>query len=162
MKNQDSIIKKENNFNTFDNLHKTASVLAQDIANFLGEEIEELNVFSHLFKSGLERNLLRVLSSLYKQPQSIVIFPDSIPGFTVMVFKKTAPETQEFLNDVKISRNPTEEIKESQALDSVINNFFTKNKQKIMLIENEDILFALFPVADTRKNLKEMELYITF
>lgn len=160
MKNKESIIKKENNINTFDDLQKTANTLAYDIANFLGEEIEELNVYSHLFKSGLERNLIRVLSALYKQEQPVVIYPDSIPGFTMMAFKKTIPS--DIPKDIKNLRNPVEEIKESSALDAVINRFFSKNQQQVMLIENEDILFALFPVADTRKNLKEMELYITF
>lgn len=160
MKNQENVIKKENKLNTFADIQKTANTLSQDIAEFLGDEIEELNVYSHLFRSGLERNLLRVLSALYKQNQPVVIYPDSIPGFTMMAFKKTVPESTP--QDVKIPRNPIEEVKESQVLDSVINRFFNKNQQKVMLIENEDILFALFPVADTRKNLKEMELYITF
>lgn len=160
MKNKDSVIKKENNLNTFEDLQKTANTLAYDIANFLAEEIEELNVYSHLFRSGLERNLLRVLNSLYKQEQPVVIYPDSIPGFTMMAFKKTAPVAKPV--EVKKIRNPIEEVKESNALDAVINRFFHKNQQQVMLIENEDILFALFPVADTRKNLKEMELYITF
>lgn len=160
MKNTENIIKKENKINTFDDPQKTASALALDIANFLAEEIEELNVYSHIFKSGLERNLVRVLNSLYKQEQTVVIYPDSIPGFTMMAFKKKVPDKA--LKEVKASRNPTEEVKESTALDAVINRFFNKNQQQVMLIENEDILFALFPVSDTRKNLKEMELYITF
>lgn len=162
MKNEDqqTIIKKANQFGTFDDIQKTASVLAQDISNFLSEEIEELNIYSHVFKNGLDRCLNRVLSSLYKQTQAVVIFPDSIPGFTVMAFKKTTP--QETVKTTKAKRNPVEEMKEATVLDSVINRFFSKNQQKVMIIENEDILFALFPVADTRKNLKEMELYVPF
>lgn len=160
MKNEETIIRKTNNLSTFEDLQRTANILAQDIANFLSEDIEELNIYSHVFKNGLERSLLRVLSNLYKHSQMVVIFPDSIPGFTVMAFKKAIPEV--LPKAVKVKRNPTEEIKESQVLDTVINRFFSKNQQKIMLIENDDVLFALFPVADTRKNLKEMELYITF
>lgn len=159
MKIEETFIKKENKLNTFEDLHKTAATLAYDIASFLAEEIEELNVYSHLFKSGLERNLIRVLSSLYKQEEPVVIYPDSIPGFTMMVFKKTTPA--EAPKTVKTKKTPIEK-KETQVIDSVINRFFAKNQQKVMLIENDDILFALFPVADTRKNLKEMELYITF
>lgn len=159
MDNQEQIIRKENSINTFDDLERTAHVLAQDIANFLSDEIEELNIYSHIFKSGLERNLLRVLISLYKKEEPVVIYPDSIPGFTVMAFKKTQKSPTK---SAKVKRDTTQEIKEAKVLDSVINRFFAKNQQKVMLIENDDVLFALFPVADTRKNLKEMELYITF
>ena len=61
-----------------------------------------------------------------------------------------------------LKRAPLEELKEIQVLDTVINRFFAKNQQQVMLIDTRDLLFALFPVADTRKNLKEMELYVTF
>lgn len=62
----------------------------------------------------------------------------------------------------KRKRNPVEEVKELQVLDNVISRFFNKNQQKVILLETDDMLFSLFPVADTEKNLKEMELYITF
>ena len=160
MKNEETIIKKENNLKTFEDLQKTATILAQDIANFLSMEIEELNIYSHIFKNGMERSLLRVLAALYKKSESVVIFPDSIPGFTMMAFKKVIPEVTP--KETKIKREPSQEVKEAQVLDTVITRFFNKNQQKVMLIENEDVLFALFPVADTKKNLKDMELYITF
>lgn len=99
--------------------------------------------------------------SLEKQIQPVVIFPDSIPGFTMMVFRKSV-QTNIDLEVTKAKRNPVEEVKELQVLDSVITRFFNKNQQKVILLETEDMLFSLFPVADTRKNLKEMELYITF
>jgi hypothetical protein len=160
MNSTENIIKKQNSLATFDDLSKTAKCLAQDISAFLSDEIEELNIYSYVFRSGMERALSRVLSSLYKQAQPVVIFPDSIPGFTMMVFKKTQPPAP--VKSAKVARNPVEEPKEAQAIDNVIGRFFNKNQQKVLVIENNDILFALFPVSDTRKNLKEMELYITF
>lgn len=160
MKKQENIIRKQSEISTFEDMGKTATVLAQDISAFLSDEIDELNVYSYLFKSGIERCILRVLNGLYKQPQPVVIFPDSIPGFTLMAFKKTIVEMQD--TAVPMKRQPIEEIKEVQVLDTVINRFFAKNQQKVMIIDTQDLLFALFPVADTRKNLKEMELYITF
>lgn len=160
MKKQENIIRKQNDISTFEDMNKTAAILAQDISAFLSDEIDELNVYSYMFKSGIERCILRVLNGLYKQPQPVVIFPDSIPGFTLMAFKKTVLEIKEEIKPMK--RAPLEEIKEVQVLDTVINRFFAKNQQKVILIDNQDLLFALFPVADTRKNLKAMELYITF
>ena len=63
---------------------------------------------------------------------------------------------------VLVERNANQEMAEFSVLNSVMNRHFSKNKQKILLIENDDLLFALFPVADTRKNLKELDLYITY
>lgn len=160
MKTQENIIRKKSDISTFEDMSKTATVLAQDISAFLSEEIDELNVYSYTFKSGIERCILRVLNNLYKQVQPVVIFPDSIPGFTLMAFKKTIVEMKDEPKALK--RAPLEELKEIQVLDTVINRFFAKNQQQVMLIDTRDLLFALFPVADTRKNLKEMELYVTF
>ena len=160
MKTEENIIKKKSEIKSFADLNKTASFLAHDISSFLSEEIDELNVYSYIFRSGMERCLMRMLHSLEKQTQPVVIFPDSIPGFTIMVFKKSI-ETVE-IESPKEKRNPVEEVKEMQVLDNVINRFFNKNQDKVILLETEDILFALFPVADTRKTLKAMELYITF
>lgn len=160
MKMDESLVKKQNNFSTFDDLSKTVSFLANDISVFLGEELEELNVSSYAFRAGVERALSRVLNSLVKQEQPIVIFPDSVPGFTLMVFKKVVIDKN--ILPVEIERNPVKEMKEAQLLDNVISRFFNKNHQKVLIIENSDVIFALFPVADTRKNLKELELYITF
>ena len=162
MKNKENTIKKENKYETFADLSESAKRLSNDIALFLGEEMEELNVSSYQFRTGMERYLNRVLTALLRNTQPVVIFPDSVPGFTMMVFKKVDLGTlpTEAINKAK--RNPTEEINQSQAIDSVISKFFDKNKQKVLLIENTDLIFALFPMADTKRNLKEMELYITY
>ena len=79
----------------------------------------------------------------------------------MMVFRKSVPSNTD-IEIPKEKRNPVEEVKELQVLDNVISRFFNKNQQKVILLETDDMLFALFPVADTRKNLKAMELYITF
>lgn len=159
MENTELIQKRLINSSTRD-AQKTAAAVALDIAAFLSDEIDELNVFSHVFKTGLERNLIKIFRILHKQEQTVVIFPDSIPGFTAMIFKK-APlfESDEKTQPLK---NPIAQRHENQAVEKVIGKFFSKNQQKIMIIETDDLLMALFPVADTRKNLKEMDLYVTY
>lgn len=161
MKTEDNIIKKKTEIKSLADINKTATFLSHDVSNFLSEEIDELNVYSYTFRTGMERCLNRALMSLEKQTQPVVIFPDSIPGFTMMVFRKSVPSNTE-IEIPKEKRNPVEEVKELQVLDNVISRFFNKNHQKVILLETDDMLFALFPVADTRKNLKAMELYITF
>lgn len=160
MKNDNTLIKKQNKFSTFDDLNKTVAFLSTDISIFLSEELEDLNVSSYIFRSGIERALTRILSSLIKKPQRIVIFPDSVPGFTLMIFRKI--EIPINVVAPKINRDASIEIKESQLLYNVVSHFFNKNQQKVLIIENEDIIFALFPVADTRKNLKDLGLYISY
>lgn len=161
MKTEENIIKSKSDIKSLADVQKTACFLAHDISNFLSEEIDELNVYSYTFRVGMERCLNRMLVSLEKQTQPVVIFPDSIPGFTMMVFRKSNLQVAD-IESGKEKRNPVEEVKEIQVLDNVISRFFNKNQQKVIILETEDMLFSLFPVADTRKNLKDMELYITF
>ena len=160
MSSDQILVKIENNFNTFDNIQQTSSMLSNDISIFLGEEIEELNVSAYNFRIGMERSISRVMNSIVKQEQTILVYPDSIPGFTLMVFKKKI--INQSISPINVERNPVKEMNEAKILDGVISRFFNKNQQKVLIIENEDIIFALFPVADTRKNLKELELYITY
>ncbi len=160
MSEEQILVKKDNLFNTFEDIQKTSSMLANDISIFLGEEIEELNVSAYNFRIGMERSISRVMNSIIKQEQTILIYPDSVPGFTLMVFKKKVIDKQ--IGPINVDRNPVKEMNEAKILDGVISRFFSKNQQKVLIIENSDIIFALFPVADTRKNLKDLELYITY
>ncbi len=160
MSEEQILVKKDNLFDTFEDIQKTSSMLANDISIFLGEEIEELNVSAYNFRVGMERSISRVMNSIIKQEQTILIYPDSVPGFTLMVFKKKIVSKE--ISPINVDRNPVKEMNEAKILDGVISRFFNKNQQKVLIIENNDIIFALFPVADTRKNLKDLELYITY
>lgn len=158
---KDGLIKKQNSFSSLEDIQKTAYYLANDIAIYLGEMLEELNFSSYVFRTGLERSLVRVLNSLLKRNQPVTLYPDSIPGFSLMVFKKTT-SLPENAKTAHVPRSPVDEIKEVSVIETVIGRYFDKNKQQVLVIENEDMIFALFPVADTKKNLKALELYITF
>lgn len=158
---KNNLIHKGNEMSSFDDIQKTAFYLSNDICLFLGELIEELNVSSYVFRTGMERSLVRVLNSLFHKKEQVVVYPDSIPGFTLMVFKKGETVNSE-AKKAFLPRSPVDEVKEFDLMEKVINKFFVKNNQKVLVIENKDLTFALFPVADTKKNLKAMELYITF
>lgn len=161
MSKEQKIIKRNNSIRTVEEITETANQMAKDLSGYLKEDIEELNISSHLFRSGMERYIFRVLNALFKNPKPIAIFPDSVPGFTLIVFKKN-PEMN--VQDItkKEKRNPVEEMKQSEAVEDVMGRFFNQNKQKVIVIENDDMIFGLFPVADTRQNLKSMDLYITY
>lgn len=159
---KDGLIKKQNSFSSLDDIQKTAYYLSNDIAIFLGEMLEELNFSSYIFRTGLERSLVRVLNSLVKRVQPVTLYPDSIPGFSLMVFRKSIKQSDEDVKKAHVPRSPVEELKEVSVIETVIGRYFDKNKQQVLVIENDDMIFALFPVADTKKNLKALELYITF
>lgn len=137
------------------------NLITEEISLFLKNEIEDLNVSSHLFKSGLERNLNRILVVLERNEKTMLIFPDSIPGFTTMCVKKTKKEikTKEIK---KHKKNYTQEIEEINVIEMTIERFFNKNKQKTIVFETNEIVIILFPFADTKQNLKDMGLYITY
>ena len=157
---KDGLVKKQNSLSSFDDIQKTSYYLANDIARFLGEQLDELNISSYIFRSGIERALVRVLNSLSQKVQPVVLYPDSIPGFSLMVFRKS--QANEDVKKAHVTRSPVEEVKELDVMETVIGRYFEKNKQQVLVIENDDMIFALFPVADTKKNLKSLELYITF
>lgn len=160
---KENLIKKEHTFKTFEDINVAAEKIADDLSEFLKKEIEELNVSSHLFKGGMHRYVSRVLNALFRNPKPIAIFPDSIPGFTLIVFKKDALAPAVEQRTEKEKRNPVQEVKQSEAVEGVMESFFSKNqsKQNVLVIENEDLIFGLFPMADTRQNLKAMDMYIT-
>lgn len=157
---KDGLLKKQNAFSSLEDIQKTSYYLANDIAIFLGEQLEELNVSSYVFRTGIERALVRVLNSLVQKVQPVILYPDSIPGFSLMVFRKSIIDIE--VKRAHVPRSPVEEIKELSVMENVIERYFEKNNQQVLVIENDDMLFALFPVADTKKNLKSLELYITF
>lgn len=162
--NNKNLIKKAHTLKTFEDISNTAEKIADDLSIFLKNDIEELNISSHLFKTGMHRYVSRVLNALFKNPKPVAIFPDSIPGFTLIVFKKNPNAPVVEGRKEKEKRNPVQEVKQSEAVEGVMEKFFaeSQNKQRVLVIENEDMIFGLFPVADTRQNLKIMDLYITF
>ncbi len=156
-----NIIHKKSKISFFEDLSASAKEISQSTSIFLGEEIEELNVSDFTFRSGMERAMHRMLSAIVKKQQKCLIFPDTIPGFTVMSFVKIEFNREE-CKIPALKRNPIEEPKELGVLNSIIDNYFSKNQQKVLLIESTELLLAMFPVADTRRNLKELDFYITY
>lgn len=82
------LISKKTGLTTFKDTSKVISLISVDLSHYLSEEIEELNVSSYLFRDGLNNALSFVFNSLQSKKENILVYPDTIPGFTVMVFKK--------------------------------------------------------------------------
>lgn len=152
--------------NPFDDIELSSQLLAKEIASLLKEEVEELNVFSHVFRTALERSIRRILWDTKKNMLPINIYPETIPGFTLFLVRKNMNDNcddKEMENEApvdKLGNNPFRK-KENDIVKSVMGNFFAKNEDKVIWIEYENLLMMLFNVSDTRENLKRMELYIT-
>lgn len=152
---------KTNNQIQSNDLQKLIQQISTELSNYLAEEIEELNVSSYLFRDGLNRALSFVIESALEKKESILVYPESIPGFTLMMFKKNP--VIKLKSELKVeSVNNIKELSEQNAMNTVLSNFMAKNDNRVLVIENDDIVFALFPVSDTKKNLKELDLYITY
>lgn len=151
------LINKKTGISTYIDISKTISIISSELSSYLADEIEELNVSSYQFRDGMNNALSFIFSGLINKKESILAYPDTIPGFTVMVFKKENIESEK-----KVNQDLFDDFDESGALNSVFSRFMGKNSNKVLVIENTDIIFAMFPVADTKKNLKDLGLYITF
>lgn len=158
--------------NPFDDMELSAQLLAKEVASMLKAEVEELNIFSHIFRSALERSIKRMLWDAKKNMLPINIYPETIPGFSLFLLRKNIVQdgveenTKEEIKEldkklsVKETSNPFRS-KEKDVVKSVMNTFFERNQGKVIWIEFENIMMMMFPVSDTRDNLKKMELYFT-
>lgn len=147
----------------FDDIDLSAQLLAKEVSNMLKAEVEELNVFSHVFRIALERSIKRLLWDAKRNMLPINIYPETIPGFTLFLVRKEINaniEMEDIEKKDKIGSNPFRD-KETNIVKSVMNTFFEKNEGKVMWIEYDNVILMMFPVSDTKENLKRMELYIT-
>lgn len=139
-------------------LPNSASILAFEVGQVLSEEMDDLNVTSSLFRAGMERCFSRALSAMLAKEQSLFIFPDAIPGYTMLAFKKAVVVAK----PIKTARDPLDEPQEMKVIETMFDRFFQRNRHKVLLIDSIDLIIVLFPFSHLRKSLKEMDLYITF
>ena len=74
-----------------------------------------------------------------------------------MLFKKNNSLQQE---KVEWSIDNDENTTESEAASVLAKQYFQRTKHRVVTVESEDALFVFFPVADLKKNLKEMGFYL--
>lgn len=153
----ENIIQRTTQTVVFKDIDKYTTTLSNEIILFLGDELDELNVSSSIFRVGIRKSIERLLRNLDSSENTVTITPDGIPGFTLLAYKKSE---EQFFNSTKINK-VTENNTENEIIHSVIESYFIKSKKKVIVFDNEDLRLILFPVSDTKKNLKELDLYIT-
>ena len=135
-----------------------ASRIAVEVTFALSEQVEELNVYSSAFRMSVHRLARWILVSLLESQERCVVVPDGLPGFTAMGFKRP----QFDLTGRKLEHEaPSLErgSVEREAASMIMQNFLDKSQAQVVVVECRDALLALFPVADTRANLKKLGFF---
>lgn len=150
-------------------LEQTAKQLASDIAVALSSQIEELNTYSHAFRSSLMRVFLRVLRLGSKQDQQVVLFNEAVPGYTLMLFKKQVDTDLLALAPQRARRGSKAKSKQDallaasapgRAAEALIGEYFHRTGKRVLVVEHPDALFVFFPATDLRKNVRELGFFI--
>ena len=113
-----------------------------------------------------------MFNSLYEKEQKLLIFPDVIPGFTSIIYKKDLNlfKKQKYFKNIKNIKKIKESVNNLEELENkeednntlkfMIDSFFEKNNQMILSIDSESLLMMLCPVNDLDRYFKELEIYI--
>lgn len=145
-------------------LEQTAKQLASDIAVALASQIEELNTYSHAFRSSLMRVFLRVLRMGSQQDQQVVLFNEAVPGYTLMLFKKQLDTDLLSAAPARRKDAPAEAGLASsapgRAAEALIGEYFHRTGKRVLVVEHPDALFVFFPAADLRKNVRELGFFL--
>ena len=131
-----------------------ANKMAVEISFVLSDQIEDLDVYKSDFRQTLQKLCKWAVTGLVAHSERCVIFPDCVPGFTLMGFKKDGliPETQ--TSDLETDSTTAMTHVESSAIALLIEKFLGRSSGMCLVIDCEDLLITLFPVPDMRKNLK--------
>lgn len=139
----------------FSDIEKTALKIAVDLACELTEKFEELDTMNRNFREGLRRCVKNALVVVSKREEDCVVIPNTMPGFTAMVFKKRA-----FGGASEEASSGLEDLARSQAASLMVQAYLKrKGDARVLAVEGEDVLFIFFPVEDTKKNLMEAGMW---
>ncbi len=154
---------KRRKLKSFEDLMRSSEQISVDVGIALGEYVDDLDTTNHEFKRGLYRVFLRVLTIARQKSEKVVVFHEAIPGFTMMLFKKEPlDDWAEQIPSKAIEDDlsaPTPDSPEGEAASMMINQFFKRTGNRVLMVETEDSLILFFPVQDVKKNLREMGFY---
>lgn len=151
--------------------HSLIEELARSITLFLSGEIDfkSFDKYKRSFELDCKKALHSIFISLFEKQSTLLIFPDVIPGFTTVIYKKSSSyfvqEAQKEIKNTLSSKRNKKIVKDSNAttenpLNFIFNSFFEKNNQTVLSIESDELIMMLCPVNDLDKYFKELELYI--
>jgi hypothetical protein len=148
-----------------EDLDYAANKLAVDVAFALAEELEDFDGFDPAFRRGLQRAARRALLCVFRSEKRVVVLPEALPGYTFMAFKKEAQAKGPAKAPAGAAAKAlpacgaAEHSLEGQAAARIVGEYMkTMSDSRVIAIESADAVLALFPAADTRRNLREMGL----
>lgn len=140
--------------NPFKEVDKASEEMAEVIVSILKKEIDDKSFFKFDLIKGIEKSIKRMLVSCVKFPKMVDIFPDAIPGFTIMVFRLLKD-----VGDSDITSSETDVDSEgSGSLEYLrdMGNNFGKDDSSVYTIEYNGALFTLFSLNNTKDVLKSL------
>lgn len=153
---------RRKNISLLDDINATATALSSDLGAVLAERLDDLDTNHHLFRTGLHRAFVRILTLAQRQSDKpAMIFEEAVPGFSVILYKKVlsaqvwAPAGQESVLD------DPRQSPEMAASAMLIEAFVARTNNRVVVIESPDAVFVFFPASDLRRNVKEMGYYHT-
>lgn len=156
-----------------------AAALGHDVAIALAERVDELDTSGHDFRAAMTRVFGSVLASAATRSGRVLLFEETVPGFTLMLFRKSPPAPASARaggvrpgdvkpGDVKSaaaspSGNGHAEppAPERLASEMLSEQFGRRTGARVLVVEGADSVFVFFPAQDVRKSLREMGLYWT-
>lgn len=155
-------IKDNLGINSVNDINKIIDDIVNNITLFLSVEIEfkSFDKYKRLFELDCRKAVNLMFNSLYEKESKLVIFPDIIPGFTTIIYKKN----ENFFNPKKLKEkkdiNSVLSLNDNSALTHMLNSFFEENTQMVLTIESNEFIMMMCPVNDLEKYFKELDLYI--
>lgn len=138
-----------------DDVQAAATALSADLAAALDEWLGDVPV---AFRPAMTRAFHRVLTLAKRQDKRIVIFDDALPGFTMVLLKKT-PQAATWKRTGAEPPMAPAISPEAQASAALIDQFVQRTHNRVLVVESADALFIFFPAADLQKNLRDLDLY---
>lgn len=147
--NQEYLIKLYNN-----DEEKLIVELVNSIIVFLTHEVEIDYIFKYRkeFEIDCKKSLKKIFKEISNQENNFLIFPDIIPGFTTISYKKNI---EKFKIKNTLDLNKLQNNSENLIFNTVLESFFKKNNNTVLVINSNDLLLAFCPVSNFDEYMKE-------
>lgn len=141
-----------------------AERLASEFAVCLAEQMDEINSFDQGVKMALARAFSKCLRTAAKADQRALFFHDTIPGFSLVMFKRELEAGGVSWMDKSESSKPSEMSSdqwaessvEARAASALISSFFERTGNSVIVIDYADLTMVFFPASDFKKNVREL------
>lgn len=130
----------------------TAAWVSSAVISMLNDSDDDVDTSDSRFRSGVQNCFRKVLVSISSKKEKVVFLNEAVPGFTVLSIKKDGWGEVKKPN----SKKPEYEAERSDAVNKIISAYVKRTGKRVLMVEGDDIVLIMFPVADLKKNLEDM------